>query len=323
VWVVAAFLRAASVEAAELPAPQLVIDNGERLLVVAPHPDDEMIAAAGLIQRVMERGGTVRVVFVTAGDGYVEAVVHETGELRPRAAQYVAYGKRRWLEAHRAARALGGKGIALELLGYPDGGLDDLLTKHSNRGHPEQSQTTEAKDPPYADAVEPDVPYDGVDLRRQLRQVIRDTRPSLVLLPAPSDRHPDHRAAGLFTLLALTDLQPELSPRLYEYLVHWPAWPPAWSAPHSTPQPAPESALLLLPPNLVLRGAAELLVLTPPEVERKRAALAAYRTQQEVMPSFLAAFVRRTEPLISIKQPQLADLTRMIQTRPTPLQRLR
>ena len=55
---------------------ELAVKRGERLLVLAPHPDDETLGAGGLIQRVLARGGTVRVVLVTAGDGYVEAVVH-------------------------------------------------------------------------------------------------------------------------------------------------------------------------------------------------------------------------------------------------------
>ena len=41
------------------------------------------------------RGGAVRVVLVTAGDGYIEAVSHETGRPRPRPAEYLgAYAKR-------------------------------------------------------------------------------------------------------------------------------------------------------------------------------------------------------------------------------------
>jgi hypothetical protein len=71
------------------------VNAGERLLVVAPHPDNETLGAGGLIQRVLSRGGSVLVVLVTAGDGYVEAVVHETGQLRPRPADYIAYGDQR------------------------------------------------------------------------------------------------------------------------------------------------------------------------------------------------------------------------------------
>jgi hypothetical protein len=37
----------------------------KRVLVIAPHPDDETLATGGLLQRSMAAGGAVRVVFVT------------------------------------------------------------------------------------------------------------------------------------------------------------------------------------------------------------------------------------------------------------------
>ena len=40
----------------------------DRLLVVAPHPDDETIAAGGLIQSALHAGAAVRVLFATDGD---------------------------------------------------------------------------------------------------------------------------------------------------------------------------------------------------------------------------------------------------------------
>lgn len=46
----------------------LEIGNGERLLVLAPHPDDESLSSAGLIQQVLENGGSVRSTVVTSGD---------------------------------------------------------------------------------------------------------------------------------------------------------------------------------------------------------------------------------------------------------------
>ena len=45
-----------------------------RLLVVAPHPDDETLGAGGLIQRVRHAGGAVKVVFMTSGDGFPAGV---------------------------------------------------------------------------------------------------------------------------------------------------------------------------------------------------------------------------------------------------------
>ncbi|PYR55721.1 MAG: hypothetical protein DMF91_23620 [Acidobacteria bacterium] len=49
-------------------APQVSISRETRALVVAPHPDDEMLAAAGLMQRVHAAGGAVRVVYLTGAD---------------------------------------------------------------------------------------------------------------------------------------------------------------------------------------------------------------------------------------------------------------
>ena len=168
--------------------------------------------------------GTVRVVLVTAGDGYVEAVRYETGELRPRAPVYVAYGERRLREARAAMRKLGGDRMRLGLLGFPDGGLEQLLQAHWWRDVPERSPTTGAVRPPYPEALDRSVAYDGDDLRRELVRVLRETRPTTVAFPDPLDRHPDHSATGVFVLLALGDrlARDGRLPRLLAYLVHWP-----------------------------------------------------------------------------------------------------
>ncbi len=42
--------------------------NGQRLLVIAPHPDDEVIGCGGLIARIKQEGGKVFVLFLTNGD---------------------------------------------------------------------------------------------------------------------------------------------------------------------------------------------------------------------------------------------------------------
>jgi LmbE family N-acetylglucosaminyl deacetylase len=292
----------------------LEVGVGERLLVIAPHPDDETLGAGGLVQRVHARGGSVRIVLVTAGDGYVEAVVHETGLLRPRPAQYIRYGERRLREVRAAVRQLAADGVRLQFLGFPDGGLEKLLHAHWWRSHPERSSTTRAADPPYDEALEPDVPYDGDDLRRELENIVNDVQPTIVVFPDPHDAHPDHRAAGLFSMLALADWLgkgvkgPAATLRLLAYLVHWPNWPVDWSA---TPPGAAQ---------LQREGAVRVLTLTDAEMASKRAALAKHLTQQEEMPALLAAFVRHTEPFILIAPAQLQHVASMIERRigPTP-----
>src|SRR5262249_35238365 len=147
--------------AADLP---LTIATGERLVVVSPHPDDETLGTGGLIARVVAQGGSVRELLLTAGDRDVEAVRQDTGlPRRPRPDAYVGYGVLRLAEAHAALKQLGGEHARLQLLGFPDGGLEPLLQAHWRR--PERSATTRDESPPYPDAVQKRIAYDGEDLR--------------------------------------------------------------------------------------------------------------------------------------------------------------
>jgi LmbE family N-acetylglucosaminyl deacetylase len=295
----------------------LELANRERLLVVAPHPDDETLAAGGLVQRVRTRGGTTRVVILTAGDGYVEAVMHETGKLRPRPVEYLRYGERRMREARAALRQLAPDGVRLQFLGFPDGGLHALLHAHWWRSWPEYSPTTRAAKPPYSDVLEPDCPYDGDDLRRELENILRDVKPTIIVFPDLHDRHPDHRATGLFTMLAVADwLGPTgkvgiIRPRLLTYLIHWPDWPAGWQTP--VPQGEAAQQPLELPAALAQEGAIRVLTLTDHELATKRVALQRYTTQQQEMPALLAAFVRRTEPFRLVDVSQLTHIATIIE----------
>jgi LmbE family N-acetylglucosaminyl deacetylase len=323
VWcVLTSATRIPAADAPPTPAP-LEVGKAERLLVVAPHPDDETLGAGGLAQRVLARGGTVRVVVITAGDGYVEGVRHATGEPVPRPRELVAYGARRLREARAALRELGGGRIRLQILGFPDGGLEGLLAAHWRRAEPERSRTTYVSKPPYAGTLDPSVAYDGSDLRQETAQLMRDFAPSVVAFPDPLDRHPDHAATGLFAMLALGDWLPRAPtpgaslPRLLAYLVHWPGWPPDWDAPD--PPPERSDVALDLPADLPTRGLARTaLTLTDGEVARKRGALARHVTQQEVSPAFLAAFVHRTEPFTVMTLAEVEHADGLIAARAAP-----
>ncbi len=45
----------------------------ERVMVFAPHPDDEALACTGLLRRSVLRGDAVKVVIATSGDAYIGA----------------------------------------------------------------------------------------------------------------------------------------------------------------------------------------------------------------------------------------------------------
>ena len=64
-------------------------------MVFSPHPDDESLGAAGLIQRVIETGGSVKVVFMTNGDGFPEAVEMGGHISNPTAKDFREYGEDR------------------------------------------------------------------------------------------------------------------------------------------------------------------------------------------------------------------------------------
>jgi LmbE family N-acetylglucosaminyl deacetylase len=298
------------------PGP-LEIGAGERLLVIAPHPDDETLGAGGLVQRVLARGGSAQVALVTVGDGYVEAVARATGRARPPAADFIAYGERRMREARAAVRELGGDRVRLQTLGFPDAGLTPLLHAHWRRGHPERSTTTGATDPPYPEALDPSVAYDGDDLRRQLERILREAEPTLVAVPDPADLHPDHSATGLFALLALEayERQPAAQsaaamPRVLLYLVHWRKWPEGFTS--ATP-PGSDTPLEL-PQELPEPGLARVaLSLSDAERNAKAAALARHASQQEIMASFLRAFVRRSEPFRVLGPTDLAKITASVE----------
>jgi len=304
----AAFLGDCSSREASVAA--LEIGRSERLLVVAPHPDDETLGAGGLIQAVLARGGSVRVVTLTAGDGYVEAVEMATGDLHPRPAEFIAYGEERVRELRSAVQILSHGRARVEDLGFPDGALSALLNEYWSRAHPEHSPTTGASKVYLPHALDRGAAYDGAELKQLLLGIIREMNPTLVAIPDPLDRHPDHAATGLFSILALDEWARETGrlgqaepgsaalplPRVLAYLVHWPHWPHGWEAGSARPF-APHSEPLELPRNLPERGYHRVLLpLTPGQVERKAAALRKHATQQAVMGAFLASFERRTEP---------------------------
>src|SRR5262245_47079726 len=46
----------------------LAIEDTDRILILAPHPDDEILGCGGIIQRAVARKQPLRVVFLTNGD---------------------------------------------------------------------------------------------------------------------------------------------------------------------------------------------------------------------------------------------------------------
>jgi mycothiol S-conjugate amidase len=281
-----------------LTSKELLVPQGLRVLVFAPHPDDETIAAAGLIQRVTARQGHVRVVFVTNGDGYVDGVRREVRRAHTSTRDFIEYGERRHAEALRAIASIGLQPADAEFLGFPDDGIDDLWSGHWSERWPYRSPYTRAARPPYKESRNRRAEYAGVDLQAEIRRVVRQFAPDWVVMPDPRDRHPDHCTTAVFVLNALRELRSERPAqfdrvRALTYLVHSPDYPasPTWvKGVTGAGVGGSDTAgdVLAAAPWLSLSLNAE-------ELAHKQNAVSAYQSQMDVMNTFLAQFLRSFE----------------------------
>jgi len=147
----------------------------ERVLIVAPHPDDESLGAAGLIQRVTAEGGSVRVLFVTEGENnpWPQRYLHRRWFLGDEDRK--RWGTLRRAEAERSLAMLGVAATAADCLGFPDHGLIRLA--RSNDPSPGQA----------------------------LARVIAEYAPTLVVSPSAFDLHDDHRTVSWYLHTILRD----------------------------------------------------------------------------------------------------------------------
>lgn len=166
----------------------LSVSAQTRLLVIAPHPDDETIGCGLLIQQVLAAGGVVRLLLLTDGDNnpwpqrFIERRLRIDGAARKR------WGVRRRAEVMQAIAQLGVPASALHPLGWSDMGITNRLRD------------------------------DAFGSIATIRAQLQEFQPSVICCPALDDRHPDHGAAHVLCRLALSEMNPE--PMLLAYPVH-------------------------------------------------------------------------------------------------------
>ncbi len=267
------------------PRPEVTLTAADRILILAPHPDDETIGCGGVIQKAVALGLPLRVVFLTYGDNNEWSFVLYRKRLEVLPGQVQQMGLVRHDEATAAARTLGLTPEQLVFLGYPDFGTLDIWYSHWGDQPPLRSMLTRVTAVPYANARRPGAPYKGEEILADLETILGEFRPTQIFLSHPADHNPDHLALYLFTRVALWDLG--LEPALYPYLVHYPRWP--------TPRGYLPSQPLTPPAGLGDTPAWWNAGLSQEEVLRKEAALRAHRTQYEANPRYLPAFVRTNE----------------------------
>jgi LmbE family N-acetylglucosaminyl deacetylase len=168
----------------------------DRVLVVAPHPDDESIATGGLLQVARAAGAACRVLLVTNGDNNPWPQRWQEKRWRIGPAERARWGARRRSEALASLQLLGLARTDVRCLGLPDLGLTDALMS----GKP--------------------------DVVALLHAQIEQFKPTRLILPALEDRHPDHNALDVLLRLSLLRYSGPV-PQLFAFGVHGAVHPSA------------------------------------------------------------------------------------------------
>ncbi|HEX4497934.1 MAG TPA: PIG-L family deacetylase, partial [Thermoanaerobaculia bacterium] len=290
--------RTTTASAVATAAGPVALQDTDRILVLAPHPDDEVLGAGGVLREAVRRGLPVRVVFLTHGDSneWSFLAYRKRPVLTPSGA--LAMGAVRHQEALEAAKVLGVAAQDLRFLGYPDYGTLDIWRSHWGSQAPARGRLTRARAVPYSNAFRPGAPYKGEAILADLETILKDFRPTQIFVSHPADHHPDHAALYLFTRVALWDVQAEVTAAVHPYLVHYPGWPRV--------RGFREQDALAPPPGLLAGFRWQSRELPPDDVAVKRRALAEHRTQYGYSASRLLPFVRPNELFGDLIVPTLA-----------------
>lgn len=284
-----------------IPASDLTpisLNGVKRVLILAPHCDDETLGSGGLIQAAVQSGIQVQVVIATNGDGYRFATSEEFRKLYPAARDYIRMGEVRQQESLAALAKLGVPAENVHFLSYPDRGTPALWLKNWSPSSPYISPYIQANHSPYAITYNPASVYAGEDYLADVVSIIDGYRPDMVIYPHPEDVHPDHWGLNAFTRLALTEIShadPAYQPEQLTYLVHRPDYP--------VPQGLKPAASLVPPPALYTIYPDWLgWILTPGQVIVKGQAVLEYKSQLSLLRKLMESFVRSNElfaPVVS------------------------
>ena len=166
------------------------LTSSDRVMLLAPHPDDESLAAGGLLQCAVAAGAVLRVIYLTDGENnpWPQRFIERRWRIGPD--QRERWRRRRQAESLAALKVLGVASEDVAFLSLPDQGMTNLLLSSGPR---------------------------TVGL---LGDEIRRWRPTVLVEPARMDLHPDHSAAAVLIELAMKRLGPLALPRRIAFVVH-------------------------------------------------------------------------------------------------------
>ena len=265
------------------------IKNTDRILILAPHPDDEAVGCAGIIQQAVKAGAALDIAYLTNGDHNQFAFIVYEKRIPLLKGEFLHMGEVRRSEAIKAMQSLGLSADKLIFLGYPDFGTFAIFLKHWGDAPAYKSMLTRASAVPYKENLSFDIPYKGESILEDLEWVIMRVRPTKIFVSHPADANADHKALYLFMEVALSDLEKEVPrPEVYTYLVHRVNWP-------LPRRYHPELPLLPAPQCTDSQVSWFKFDLTARQIEAKRAAILCYKSQTESSAFYLLSFARKNE----------------------------
>jgi len=235
----------------------------ERVVIVSPHPDDETLGCAGLIQSLLRHGLMPFVLVFTNGDGFDASIHLKLYEVKIKPEDREAYSQMRMAETLKAMAKLGLPSHQVIFLGFSERTLpEDWLWKGDEK------------------------------FVKVLAEHLERIQPTVVILPSRYDDHPIHAIVCGIGWTALLRLVSERRlfqmPRVFEVLIHYGEFP--------RPQGFNPSLELLPPSDLLLTARWYYLPLSKEMRQRKWQALNCYHTQKLPLTwRFLKSFVRSNE----------------------------
>jgi hypothetical protein len=140
---------------------------------------------------------------------------------------------------------------------------------------------------PYKDAYRYGAPYKGEEILADLRSILRDFKPTKIFVSHPADHNGDHLALYLYLRVALWQEGMGQDVQIFPYLIHYLTWPkPKGFHPEVN----------IRPPQALLDSENwRQYHLTPLQMQVKRKALEAHKTQYFSSPRYLLSFVKFNE----------------------------
>ncbi len=257
--------------ASTLLRPQIELKPDDRILVLVPHPDDDILSNAGLIQQALEKGIPVEVALFTVGDYNETSFALFRKEINLGVTEALRLGETRHEEALAAQGILG---IKPEQITFSDIRMEEVLKYSRNIG--------EMPNPIAPSSVVRAVC--SIRLRKALARRSKgraswlissrsyeNFKPTKIFTSHPGDVHPDHQSLPLYLQVALWDLKDEIQPEVYHFITHYGRWPqPRGYQPERPLDP---------PAQYDIGNRWRILPITPEQRDKKLQALQAHKTQ--------------------------------------------